>query len=106
MIEFSGVQTAKKCPTQFRRIGYRDAKTGKYYVFLTNNFTLCAKTIVDIYKARWQVELFFKWIKQNLNIKSFVGTRKNAVMTQVWIAMCMYLMIAFIKFQAKLGKSM
>jgi IS4 transposase len=75
-------------------------------VFLTNNFKLAAKTITDIYKARWQVELFFKWIKQNLKIKSFVGNSKNAVMTQIWIAMCVYLLIAFLKFQSGLTKSM
>ena len=105
-IEFTGIQTVKKCPIQLRRIGYRDRETGKHYVFLTNNFKLAAKTIADIYKARWQVELFFKWVKQNLKIKSFVGTSRNAVMTQIWIAMCMYLLIAFIKFQSKLKKSM
>ena len=105
-IEFTGLQTAKKCPVALRRIGYRDQITGKKYVFLTNNFQLSAKTIADIYKSRWQVELFFKWIKQNLKIKSFVGTSKNAVMTQIWIEMCMYLLIAFIKFQSRLVKSM
>jgi IS4 transposase len=105
-IEFTGLQTAKKCPVPLRRIGYRDQLTGKKYMFLTNNFKLAAKTIADIYKARWQVELFFKWIKQNLKIKSFVGTSKNAVMTQIWIAMCMYLLIAFIKFQSQTTKSM
>lgn len=105
-IEFTGAQTAKKCPVQLRRIGYKDALTGKHYVFLTNNFTLSAKTIADIYKSRWQVELFFKWIKQNLKIKSFVGTSKNAVMTQIWIALCAYLLLAFIKFQSKLKKTM
>jgi len=105
-IEFTGLRTAKKCPVALRRIGYRDPITGKKYVFLTNNFKLSAKTIADIYKSRWQVELFFKWIKQNLKIKSFVGTSKNAVMTQIWIAMCMYLLIAFIKFQSRLTKSM
>ena len=106
IIEFTGLQTAKKCPVQLRRIGYRDPNTGKHYVFLTNNFKLAAKTIADIYKARWQVELFFKWVKQNLKIKSFVGTSKNAVMTQIWIALCMYLLLAFLKFQSKLTKSM
>lgn len=106
LIEFTGLQTAKKCPIQLRRIGYRDEKTGKHYVFLTNQFKLCAKTIADIYKARWQVELFFKWIKQNLKIKSFVGTSKNAVLTQIWIAMCMYLLIAFLRFRSKLTRSM
>ncbi len=105
-IEFTGPITAKKCPVQLRRIGYRDAVTGKRYIFLTNNFKLSAKTIADIYKARWQVELFFKWIKQNLKIKSFVGTSKNAVMTQIWIALCVYLLLAFIKFQSKFNKSM
>ena len=105
-IEFTGVQTAKKCPCQLRRIGYQCPETGKKYIFLTNNFKLSAKTIADIYKARWQVELFFKWIKQNLKIKSFVGTSKNAVMTQIWIALCMYLLLAFLKFQSKLKKSM
>lgn len=105
-IEFSGAQTAKKCPVQLRRIGYKDPDTGKHYVFLSNNFHLSAKTIADIYKARWQVELFFKWIKQNLKIKSFIGTSKNAVMTQIWIALCVYLLLAFLKFQSKLDKSM
>ncbi len=104
-IEFTGVQTAKQCPVQLRRISYRDAETEKRYVFLTNNFKLSANTIADIYKARWQVELFFKWIKQNLKIKSFVGTSKNAVMTQIWIALCIYLLLAFLKFQSKLQKS-
>ena len=68
--------------------------------------TLAAKTIADLYKARWQVELFFKWIKQNLKIKSFVGTSKNAVLTQIWIAMCAYLLLAYLKFQSKLTQSM
>ncbi|MCF6282999.1 MAG: transposase, partial [Candidatus Polarisedimenticolaceae bacterium] len=84
----------------------RDPITGKHYIFLTNHFKLAAKTIADIYKARWDVELFFKWIKQNLKIKSFIGTSKNAVMTQIWVALCMYLLLAFIKFQSKLKKSM
>lgn len=105
-IEFTGIQTSKKCPIQLRRIGYRDDTTGKQYVFLTNNFKLCAKTIADIYKARWQVELFFKWIKHNLKIKTFVGTSKNAVLTQIWIAMCVYLLIAYLRFQSKLKRSM
>lgn len=105
-IEFTGVKTAKKCPIRLRRIGYRDAETGKHYIFLTNNFKLSAKTIADIYKARWKVELFFKWIKQNLKIKSFIGTSKNAVMTQIWIAMCVYLILAFLKLQSTTDKSM
>ena len=105
-IEFTGVQTAKKCPIQLRRIGYTDSDTGKHYVFLTNNFKLAAKTIADIYKSRWQVELFSKWIKQNLKIKSFIGTSKNAVMTQIWIAMCVYLLLSFLKFESGLHKSL
>ena len=105
-IEFTGIQTAKKCPIQLRRISYKDPETGKQYVFLSNNFHLSAKTIANIYKARWQIELFFKWIKQNLKIKSFIGTSKNAVMTQIWIALCVYLLLSFLKFQSKLDKSM
>lgn len=104
-IEFTGVMTAKKCPTKLRRIGYRDPESGQLYVFLTNNFKLSAITIAQIYKARWDVELFFKWIKQNLKIKTFVGTSKNAVMTQIWIALCVYLLLAFIKFQSGIQRS-
>jgi len=106
VIEFTGQVTSAKCPIQLGRIGYRDPETGKHYVFLTNNFKLAGKTIANIYKSRWQVELFFKWIKQNLKTKTFVGTSKNAVMTQIWIALCVYLLLAFIKFQLKLHKSL
>lgn len=95
-----------RCTIPLRRIGYRDPETGKHFVFLTNNFRLAASTITAIYKARWQVELFFKWIKQNLKIKAFLGTSKNAVMTQIWIAMCVYLMLAYIKFLSKSALSM
>ncbi len=104
-IEFTDIQASKKCPIQLRRIGYRDAETGKHYFFLTNNFKLAAKTIADVYKSRWQIELFFKCIKQNLKIKSFIGTSKNAVLTQIWIAMCVYLLLMFIKFQSRLTKT-
>ncbi len=96
---------ADDCPIKLRRVGYRDPETGKHYFFLTNQFTLVSKTIADIYKARWQIELFFKCIKQNLKIKSFIGTSKNAVMTQIWIAMCNYLIIAYLKFSGKLDMS-
>jgi hypothetical protein len=75
-------------------------------IFLTNNFTLAASTIAAIYKARWQIELFFKWIKQNLKIKLFLGTSRNAVMTQVWVAMCSYLLLAYIKYQTKYAHSL
>ena len=105
-IEFTGQLTAQKCPIPLRRIGYRDPETGKHYVFLTNNFSLAAKTIADIYKSRWEVELFFKWIKQNLKIKKFFGASKNAVMTQIWIAMCVYLLLSIIKFQSGLQASL
>jgi len=91
---------------ELRRIGYRDAETGKHYAFLTNNFKLSAKTIADIYKARWQIELFFKWIKQNLKIKSFLGTSKNAVMTQIWVAICIYLLLCYLKFMNGLSWSL
>jgi hypothetical protein len=105
-IEFTGVQTSKKCPSQLRRIGYKDAVTDKRYIFLTNKFKLSARKIAGIYKARWQVELFFKSIKQNLEIRSFIGTSKNAVLTQIWIAKSFYLILAFMKQQSSLTKSM
>nr|WP_326491617.1 transposase [Desulfolithobacter dissulfuricans] len=88
-----------------RRIGYRDPETGKQYFFLTNNFHLAAKTIADIYKARWKIELFFKWIKQNLKIKTFLGTSRNAVMTQIWVALITMLVLAYMKFLTNLGQS-
>ena len=96
-IELTGAR-AKHCPIRLRRISYKDANTGIQYTFLTNHFKLAARTIADIYKARWQIELFFKWIKQNLKIKSFLGTSKNAVMTQIWVAMCVYLLLSYIRF--------
>jgi Transposase DDE domain/Domain of unknown function (DUF4372) len=104
-IRLSGVK-AERCPGALRRIGYRDPATGKHYVFLTNNFHLAARTIAAIYKERWQIELFFKWIKQNLKIKTFLGTSRNAVLTQIWVAMCLYLLLAYIKFMSKLGLGM
>jgi len=81
-------------PKRLRRISYFDTETGKRLVFLTNHFDLPALTIATIYKSRWQIELFFKWIKQNLRIKAFFGTSENAVRTQIWIAVCVYLMVA------------
>jgi len=105
-IEFTGVTTSKLCPIPLRKVSYRDPETGNRYVFLTNNFSLAASTIAGIYKSRWQIELFFKWIKQNLKIKSFMGTSKNAVMTQIWIALCVYLLIAYLKFVSKSKRSM
>jgi putative transposase len=97
---------AKRYGLVLRRVGYRDPETGKHYFFLTNATNLAASTIAQVYRDRWQIELFFKWIKQNLKIKSFVGTSPNAVMTQIWIAMCVYLMLAYLKFLNAAGWSM
>ena len=105
-IVLTSTHGAKRYPGALRRIGYRDAETGKHYVFLTNHFDLSAKTVVDIYKARWQIELFFKWIKQHMKVKSFVGTSRNAVLTQLWIAMSAYLLLSYIKLVNRLGGSL
>lgn len=85
---------------RLRAVGYTCPETGRAYVFLTNIFHLTARTIADLYKQRWQVELFFKWIKQNLKIRGFLGTSKNAVLTQIWIALCVCLMLAYLKLLA------
>jgi IS4 transposase len=85
-----------------RRVKYKDPETGKTLVFLTNNFELQAITIAQLYKQRWQVELFFKWIKQNLHVEVFFGQSENAVKTQIWIAICAYLLIAIFKKRFKL----
>jgi len=89
-----------------RRIKYYHELDQREYVYLTNNFDLTAGQIADVYKNRWQIELFFKWIKQNLKIKTFLGTSENAVMTQIWVAMIYYLLLAYIKFQTKFKKSL
>lgn len=104
VIRLTGTK-AHQCPIKLRRVGYRDPQTGKHYVFVTNNFKLAAKTIADIYKSRWQIEMFFKWIKQNLKIKTFIGTSKNAVMTQIWIALCVYLILSYLKFTSCMDRS-
>ena len=91
------------CPHPLRRIGYRDPQTKKHYVFLTNNFKLSAKTIADIYKERWQIEIFFRWIKQNLKIKAFVGNSRNAVMTQIYVALIAYLLLCMFKYLSKIS---
>lgn len=93
-------------PKSLRLIGYIDKATEIQYQFLTNNFELDAYSITQIYKARWQIEIFFKWIKQNLKIKSFLGTSKNAILSQIWCAMIYYLCISFVKYQSKYGKSL
>ena len=89
--------SAQAYPDPLRRVSYFDAETNKRLKFLTNNFTLPALTIAHIYKSRWQVELFFKWIKQHLRIKSFYGTSENAVKTQIWIAVSIYVLIAMVR---------
>ena len=101
IIEFTGFYTHGKCPHPFRKIRYFDQKRDKQIIFLTNDLENTAQVIADIYKARWDIELFFKTIKQNLKIKRFFGTTRNAVLTQVWIAMIAYLMISFFKFLHK-----
>lgn len=102
IIEFTGYKSHKKYPFPLRLIVYRDAETDKELFFLTNDFELDAKTLADIYKARWEIELFFKMIKQNLKIKRFIATSKNAVLTQIWIAMIAYLMVSYLKFSQKI----
>ena len=96
----------KGVKTPLRLVAYTDAETGVEYRFVTNAHHLKAKEIADIYKERWQIELFFKWIKQNLKIKTFFGTSSNAVLTQIWIAFCVYLLVTYLNFKAKLGGSM
>ena len=96
-VMLTGFYQAKGYPDKLRRVKYYDAKTDKTLVFLTNNFSLPAMTIAELYRNRWQVELFFKWIKQNLRIKTFYGTSENAVKTQIWIAVSVYLLVAIMK---------
>jgi IS4 transposase len=105
-IVLTGVDTAEEYPQPLRRIKYVDPDTGKRLIFLTNNFALDALTIAKLYKCRWQVELFFKWIKQHLRIKTFFGTSDNAVKTQVWIAISIYLLVAIVKKEHRLERSM
>jgi hypothetical protein len=93
-------------PDRLRRISYKDPESGKVLVFLTNNFDLPALTIAQLYKCRWQVELFFKWIKQNLRIKHFFGTTENAVKTQVWIAISVYVLVAILRKELRLDLSL
>lgn len=99
-------EAIKDYPEDVRLVTYHDEIYNKTYRFLTNNFEFSAKTIADIYKSRWQIELFFKWIKQHLKIKTFLGTSKNAVLTQIWVAMIYYLLLAWIKFQTKFKGSL
>ena len=105
-IALNGFYTAKHYPEQLRRIRFKDPKSGKTLVFLTNNTTLPALTIAALYKSRWQVELFFKWIKQHLRIKKFLGTSENAVKTQIWCAVATYALIAIVKKELQLDASL
>jgi transposase len=105
-IKLTGLKTATLYPIPLRRITFRDAEQQRTFVFLTNNFQLDALTICQLYKLRWQIELFFKWIKQHLRIKSFFGTSINAVKTQVWIAISIYVLVAIIKKELKLERSL
>ena len=105
-IVLAGPKTSRLYPDPLRRISFYDAENDRRFVFLTNNFTLPALTIAKIYKCRWQVELFFKWIKQNLHIKSFYGTSENAVKTQVWIAISVYVLVAIVKKELGVERSL
>ena len=96
-VVLTGINTMKHYPEKLRRVRYFDAEKDKRLTFLTNNFLLPAVTIAQLYKSRWKIELFFKWIKQNLRIKSFYGTSENAVKTQIWIAVAVYVLILIIK---------
>ena len=105
-IALNGYHPSRDYPDQMRRIRFKDPETGKTLVFLTNQMTLTALTICALYKARWQVELFFKWIKQHLRIKRFYGTSENAVKTQIWIAVSVYVLVAIVKKELQLDASL
>lgn len=105
-VALRGFYAKKSYPDKLRRIKYYDAEKNKRLVFLTNNFLLPAVTIADIYRCRWQVELFFKWIKQHLRIKAFYGTSENAVKTQIWIAISVYVLVAIVRKRLNLNLSL
>ncbi|MBR9804889.1 IS4 family transposase [bacterium] len=106
IIQYSGKRAKEEGWRPIRKVGYRDPETGKHYVFVTNQLNWSAKMVAEIYKQRWQIELLFKWIKQNLKIKSFLGLSINAVKTQIFIALCIYLLLGFIKYQSRAGSSL
>jgi hypothetical protein len=106
IIMVTGFYTLLDYPEKLRRIRYYDVETKKLFIFLTNNFALPAIVIAKLYKCRWQVELFFKWIKQHLRIKAFYGTSENALKTQVWIAISVYVLVAIVKKRLKLDRSL
>ncbi|NTU64403.1 MAG: IS4 family transposase [Chloroflexi bacterium] len=105
-VVLTGVHTPRYYPEKLRRIKYHDAATDHTFVFLTNNFTLPALTITELYRCRWQVELFFKWIKQHLRIKAFFGISENAVKSQIWIAVATYVLVAILKKRLKIDASL
>lgn len=105
-IKLTGFYPQRDYPKPLRLIRFRDKTTRKCLSFLTNNFELAAATVAALYKARWQVELFYKWIKQHLKVKTFLGASQNAVMTQIWIAMIYYLLLSFVKFQSRYAFSL
>ena len=105
-VTLTGYYTAKGYPEQLRRIRFKDPETGKTLVFLTNNTVLPALTIAALYKSRWQVELFFKWIKQHLRIKRFLGNSENAVKTQIWCAISTHVLIAIVKKELQIDASL
>ena len=106
IVVLTGSKSKVGYPDKLRRIHYFDSVTNKHFNFATNNFNLPALTITQLYKSRWQVELFFKWIKQHLKIKTFYGTTENAVKTQIWIAVSTYVLVAIIKKELSLGQSL
>ena len=101
-IVLNGINTSKQYPDKLRRVGFFDAKSERRFSFLTNNFIVPALVIAELYRYRWQVELFFKWIKQHLRIKAFYGTSENAVKTQIWIAVSVYVLVAIVKKKMRL----
>lgn len=105
-IKLTGTMVSKEYPEHLRRVKYRDSKSQKVFVYLTNHFKLAPETVADLYKNRWKIELFFKWIKQHLRIKAFYGTSTNAVFIQIWIAISAYVLVAIIKKLLKLDQSL
>ena len=105
-VVLTGFYSHQGFPAPFRRIRFRDPESGKSLDFLTNNFALPALTITALYRCRWQVELFFKWIKQHLRIKAFLGTSENAVKSQIWIAVSVYVLVAIIKKRLNVSASL
>mgnify|MGYP000548291984 CR=1 FL=1 len=105
IIKLKGFYSKKKFPDKLRRIRSKDPETGKTVTLLTNNFFWSAKTIAKVYKERWQIELFFKTLKQQLKVKSFVGTSRNALLSQLWIALIAYLLLSYLKFKSRFAWS-